>query len=76
MLIDLHNHTPLCNHATGTPLALASRAYKLGCKYYGFADHAFMPFEPEYRMSEAQIDFYEDLVKETAEHGDFAGLRG
>lgn len=68
MLIDLHNHTPLCNHATGTPLALASRAYELGCKYYGFADHAFMPFEPEYRMSEAQIEFYEDLVKETAEH--------
>ena len=53
MLIDLHNHTPLCNHATGTPLALASRAYELGCKYYGFADHAFMPFEPEYRISEA-----------------------
>lgn len=68
MLIDLHNHTPLCNHASSTPLALSSRAYELGCKYYGFADHAFMPFEPEYRMSEAQIDFYEDLVRETAEH--------
>ena len=71
MLIDLHNHTPLCNHATGTPKALATRAYELGCKYYGFADHAFMDFEPEYRMSKNQIEFYEDLVRETAV--DFSG---
>lgn len=67
MLIDLHNHTPLCNHATGTPRALASRAYELGCKYFGFADHAFMDFEREYRMSEGQIAFYEDLVREVGE---------
>lgn len=71
MLIDLHNHTPLCNHASGTPKELASRACELGCKYYGFADHAFMPFEREYRMSESQIDFYESLVRETA--SDFKG---
>ena len=71
MLIDLHNHTPLCNHASGTPRALASRAYELGCKYFGFADHAFMDFEPEYRMSALQIPFYMDLIRETA--ADFAG---
>ena len=63
MLIDLHNHTPLCNHASGTPRQLAARAYELGCKYFGFSDHGFMHYESEYRMSRAQIPLYENLLR-------------
>lgn len=64
MFIDLHNHTPLCNHASGTPREFALRAYELGCKYFGFSDHGFMNYDLEYRMSKAQIPFYQALINE------------
>lgn len=64
MLIDMHNHTYLCNHATGTPMQYAKKAYELGCKYYGFSDHNPMKFDEKYRMSFDQIPLYEKMINE------------
>ena len=42
--VDLHNHTTLCNHATGTVEEYVQRAIELGIDEYGFACHAPMNF--------------------------------
>jgi histidinol-phosphatase (PHP family) len=63
MLVDLHNHTPLCNHAEGSVDAYIEEAIEKGVKYFGFADHAPMDFDPGYRMSFEQMDLYEKWVK-------------
>lgn len=67
MLIDLHNHTPLCNHATGTPQSYAAAAFAQGCKVFGFSDHAPMDFDQKYRMSFAQMPLYEAQILELQE---------
>lgn len=67
MKVDLHNHTILCNHATGTIDEYIKIAIKNGVKYYGFSDHAPMNFEPQYRMTFKQMKNYErdiNLAKE------------
>ena len=40
MRVDLHNHTTLCNHASGTSEEYILRAIELGIDVYGFSDHA------------------------------------
>ncbi len=62
MRVDLHNHTILCNHATGSMEQYVRRAIELGIDIYGFSDHAPMDFEPEYRMSLKQKSKYESDV--------------
>jgi len=57
--VDLHNHTTLCNHATGTSEEYIQKAISLGIDVYGFSDHAPMDYEPEYRMNLSQKDKYE-----------------
>ncbi|MCF6339235.1 MAG: histidinol-phosphatase HisJ [Sulfurimonas sp.] len=64
MKVDLHNHTTLCNHATGTIDKYIQKAIKNGVKYYGFSDHAPMDFEPQYRMNFEQMKEYEDDIKQ------------
>jgi len=67
MRVDLHNHTPLCNHANGSMEDFVKRAIDLGIDVFGFSDHAPMPFDPKYRMDISQKDEYEnsiDLLKE------------
>ena len=59
MRVDLHNHTTLCNHATGTMEEYIQKAISLNIDIFGFSDHAPMDFEPEYRMSLAQTSSYE-----------------
>jgi len=63
MLIDLHNHTPLCNHAKGEPEEYIQKAIEKGIEVYGFADHAPMEFDYEYRMGFEQMDEYEQKIK-------------
>ncbi|WP_456432267.1 histidinol-phosphatase [Nitratifractor sp.] len=67
MVIDLHNHTPLCNHAEGSPEAYVETALSQGVDIFGFADHAPMDFDPEYRMGFAQMEEYERTVRDLAE---------
>ena len=59
MRIDLHNHTALCNHATGTPKEYVLEAINQGIDIYGFSDHAPMDFDKKYRMSFEQMKDYE-----------------
>ena len=63
-MVDLHNHTYLCNHATGTAMQYAKKAYENGIKIYGFSDHNPMNFDEKYRMDFSQMDFYEDMINE------------
>ena len=67
MRIDLHNHTTLCNHASGTIEEYIKRAIELKIDVYGFSDHAPMNFDPKYRMDISQKSFYENSVLELKE---------
>jgi len=62
MLIDLHNHTPLCKHAKGNPEEYINKAIEKGIQIYGFADHAPMEFDQKYRMSFEEIEIYEQKI--------------
>ncbi len=67
MRIDLHNHTTLCNHATGSMEEYVNKAIEIGIDIFGFSCHAPMVFEPEYRMNLTQSKIYEKdilLLKE------------
>ncbi len=68
MRVDLHNHTTLCNHATGTIEEYVQRAVELNIDYYGFSEHAPMKnFDDGYRLTLDKKDFYENSVKEIKE---------
>ncbi len=63
MIVDLHNHTPLCNHAEGSIDEYIKSAIQAGTKVFGFSDHAPMDFDPKYRMSFSDMPKYETEVK-------------
>ena len=67
MRVDLHNHTTLCNHATGTVEEYVQRAIELGIDEYGFSDHAPMNYDPKYRMDVSQRSLYEKWVLDAKE---------
>ncbi|MCK9490583.1 MAG: histidinol-phosphatase HisJ family protein [Sulfurimonas sp.] len=67
MIVDLHNHTPLCNHAEGELFKYVEKAIKFGTKHFGFADHAPMKFDPKYRMKFEEMRAYEREVKDLRE---------
>ena len=62
MIIDLHNHTVLCNHAKGTIDEYIQKAIKSGTKIFGFSEHAPMDFDPKYRVSFDAMKEYEASV--------------
>ncbi len=62
MIIDLHNHTPLCNHAQGSIEEYIQVAIESGTSYFGFSDHAPMNFDPKYRMKFSDMQTYENNV--------------
>jgi len=62
MNIDLHNHTTLCNHATGTIDQYVKKAIAEKIDYFGFSDHAPMNFDKKYRMSFEQMNAYEKEI--------------
>ncbi len=66
MIVDLHNHTPLCNHASGEPREFVEKAIEKKIDIYGFSDHAPIAggFDSKYRMDFAQMERYEKTVKE------------
>jgi len=61
MLIDLHNHTALCNHATGTIEEYVQKAVAQKIDIFGFSDHAPMNFDT-YRMRFDEMKTYEEQV--------------
>jgi len=62
MRVDLHNHTTLCNHASGTTEEYILRAIELGIDVYGFSDHAPMNYDPKYRMDISSKPLYEKEI--------------
>jgi len=65
MRVDLHNHTYLCNHATGTIEEYIKRAIELNIDVYGFSEHAPMKnFEDGYRLTLDKKEFYENTILE------------
>jgi histidinol-phosphatase (PHP family) len=66
-VIDIHNHTPLCKHAVGTPEEYIQKAIEKSIKVYGFADHAPMDFDKKYRMDFNEMDSYEKKIKSLKE---------
>ena len=67
MRVDLHNHTKLCNHATGEIDEYIQKAIENGIDIFGFSDHAPMEFDKKYRMSLTQADEYEKNLKKAKE---------
>lgn len=61
MYIDLHNHTALCNHATGTIEEYIQMAIAQKIDTFGFSDHAPMNFDT-YRMRFDEMQTYEAQV--------------
>jgi len=59
-LVDLHNHTILCNHAIGSMDEYIKQAIKQGITIYGFSDHAPMNYDLKYRMKFEEMDIYEN----------------
>ena len=62
MIVDLHNHTSLCNHAEGEIFEYIEKAIDCGTEYFGFSDHAPMDFDPKYRMNFTQMQQYQEDV--------------
>ena len=62
MIVDLHNHTVLSNHANGTVDEYILQAIKKGIKIFGFSEHAPMDFDSKYRISFEQMDYYENMI--------------
>lgn len=62
MIVDLHNHTTLCNHANGKAEDYISKAIENNSKYFGFSDHAPMNFDEKYRMNFNQMKSYENEI--------------
>ena len=62
MIVDLHNHTVLCNHAEGTIDEYIQEAIKSGTKTFGFLEHAPMYFDPKYRLKFEEMAQYETSI--------------
>lgn len=64
MRVDLHNHTTLCNHASGSMREYITQAQSIGIDVYGFSCHAPMPFDEKYRMSLDDLPHYIKSVRD------------
>jgi len=71
MIVDLHNHTKLCNHADGEIYEYIEKAIKNNTKCFGFSDHAPMDFDTKYRMNFKQMKKYEaDILRAKEKYKD------
>ncbi len=76
--VDYHNHTYLCEHATGMPEEYIRRALELGLAEIGFSDHAPLPegLREGITMRPEQIETYIALIEEQREiYRDRIGIR-
>jgi histidinol-phosphatase (PHP family) len=57
---DLHTHTALCKHASGTPEEYLAAAQKAGLAYWGVSDHFPAPagYDAEFRMAPDDLPRY------------------
>jgi histidinol-phosphatase (PHP family) len=68
-MIDYHNHTSLCGHASGELFEYIESAVKKGMLDIGFSDHAAMPEELRQGISMApeETELYINRVTEAAD---------
>jgi histidinol-phosphatase (PHP family) len=73
VLYESHCHTPLCKHATGTPLDYAEAARQAGLKGIIFTCHCPLPdrISPDVRMAPAEYAHYHALIE--AAHDAYRG---
>lgn len=57
MRVDLHNHTSLCKHATGTMEEYVLKAIQESIDVFGFSCHNPMNFDKDYRMGFEELPF-------------------
>lgn len=65
MPADYHSHTPLCQHAEGTPEQYVQAALIAGITEYGISDHAPVSPDPfdDWRMLSEQIPDYIEWIE-------------
>jgi histidinol-phosphatase (PHP family) len=58
VLVDYHNHTPLCDHAEGEPFEYVRRAIALGIAEIGFSEHSpWMIQKPNEKLAPTDEEF-------------------
>ncbi|PZA08581.1 MULTISPECIES: histidinol-phosphatase [unclassified Meiothermus] len=73
-MFDSHLHTPLCQHAVGTPAEYVAAARKAGLRGIVITDHSPMPpwFDAAFRMRLEQLPIYHAMLEQAREQaGDF-----
>ena len=73
---DLHTHTALCRHASGTPEEYLAAAQKAGLAYWGVSDHFPAPagYDAAFRMAPADLPRYFDILDSIREAADGSSL--
>lgn len=63
---DYHMHTPLCRHAVGEPIELATHALRIGLTEIGFSEHNPMVRDDwdDWHMLQADFDTYIEKVEQ------------
>ena len=69
---DLHTHTALCRHASGTPEEYLASARKAGLAYWGVSDHFPAPagYDAAFRMASGDLPRYFDILDSLREAAD------
>ena len=66
MPVDLHNHTVLCGHATGTMEEYIEAAIARGTRQYGFSEHSHWMIQGPnewFAMKEGDLEHYTQSVR-------------
>ena len=74
---DLHTHTALCKHASGTPEEYLAAARKAGLAYWGVSDHFPAPagYDAEFRMAPDDLPRYFDILDSLRAAAEGSGLQ-
>ena len=73
---DLHTHTALCKHASGTPEEYLAAARNAGLAYWGVSDHFPAPagYDAEFRMAPDDLPRYFGILDSLREAADGSSL--
>ena len=74
---DLHTHTALCKHASGTPEEYLAASQKAGLAYWGVSDHFPAPagYDAEFRMAPGDLPRYFEILDSLREAADDSNLQ-
>lgn len=74
---DLHTHTALCRHASGTPEEYLAAAQKAGLAYWGVSDHFPAPagYDAAFRMAPDDLPRYFGILDSLREAAKGSGLQ-